>query len=231
MNGENHRTDFFDLPLSQKKDLLLRAIFDAHAWHYLRNLAYRLGVEAKGVGPTISEAAQKVIEAYKLAVYRLCGTKDDHRIIFIMPERTRIVMAWIAHLATERLGMANQSHFDPGKKKFLAEAHFPNRHIPGMVFSPWICQRTDHLDTSRPLNLKIPIDELSILIISTHHEVFLMLTVIPDLTHEAHFRGYLPSNQEVGGGLLNHTPQTTTIFYALVGTQKESNCLNGVTLF
>jgi hypothetical protein len=28
-----------------------------------------------------------------------------------MPEQTRIVMAWVANLATERLGMANQSHF------------------------------------------------------------------------------------------------------------------------
>jgi hypothetical protein len=56
-------------------------------------------------------AAQSAIEAYKLAVYALWGTKDEHQIIFIMPARTRIVMAWVARLATDRLGMGEQSHF------------------------------------------------------------------------------------------------------------------------
>ena len=51
------------------------------------------------------------IDAYKLAVYRLWGTKDAHEIIFIMPEQTRIVMAWLARLATEHLGMGPQAHF------------------------------------------------------------------------------------------------------------------------
>jgi len=51
------------------------------------------------------------IAAYKLAVYRLWGTKDAHEIVFIMPEQTRIVMAWLARLATEHLGMGPQAHF------------------------------------------------------------------------------------------------------------------------
>ena len=58
-----------------------------------------------------SESADMAIESYKLAVYRMWGTKDHHQIIFIMPARTRIVMAWVARLATERLGMKSQSHF------------------------------------------------------------------------------------------------------------------------
>ncbi len=207
MDGNYELTDFFEMSISQRRDILLRAIFETHEWHYPRNQAYRLAVAAKGIGPSISkdalsrvlrptarvfksyidildtpfpennplgfldwlssnlsielpkdqlktfksrylslesfladieknfanlgfvigtssgtsgkatimvrnaEAAQKAFEAYKLAVYRMWGTKDDHQIIFIMPERTRIVMAWVARLATEQLGMANQSHF------------------------------------------------------------------------------------------------------------------------
>jgi hypothetical protein len=195
------------MPPSQRQELLLNAIFEGHRWHYTRNQAYRLTVEVKGVGATIteadlsrilrptahvfksyidilgtpfpeyhpyefldwlagnlsiellsqhlaafkrrysslesfltdiervfadlgfvigtssgtsgkstimvrdSEAVEKAVEAYKLAVYRLWGTKDNHEIIFIMPEQTRIVMAWLARLATERLGMGTQAHF------------------------------------------------------------------------------------------------------------------------
>jgi len=207
MYPEYQLSDFFDMPISKRREILLQAIIETHAWHYPRNLAYRLAVEAKGVGPSISEddlsrilrptahvfksyvdilntpfpendpasfmdwvstnlsirlpdnqlnlfksrysslesfltdiekvfsnlgfvigtssgtsgkatimvrdseAAQKAIEAYKLAVYRMWGTKDNHQIIFIMPKQTRIVMAWVARLATERLGMSKQSHF------------------------------------------------------------------------------------------------------------------------
>lgn len=198
---------FFDMSISQRRDMLLRSIIETHTWHFQINQAYRHAVEAKGIGDSISEndlsrilrptahvfksyvdvletpfpehnpraflewmsrnlsiefpdhkikafkprypslesflvdierifanlgfvigtssgtsgkatimvrdskAAQKAIDAYKLAVYRMWGTKDDHQIIFIMPEQTRIVMAWLANLATERLGMAKQSHF------------------------------------------------------------------------------------------------------------------------
>jgi hypothetical protein len=57
------------------------------------------------------QGADKAIEAYRLSVYNLWGTKDDHKIIFIMPEQTRIVMAWLARLATEHLGMSTQATF------------------------------------------------------------------------------------------------------------------------
>ncbi len=207
MQDKNQLIDFFDMSISQRRDILLKAIFKTHSWHYSRNQTYRIAVETKGIGLSITEAdlsrvlrptaqvfksyidilnnpfpennpndflewlasnlsielplnqiesfkshystlesfltdiekifsnlgfvigtssgtsgkatimvrdaesAQKSIEAYKLAVYRLWGTKDDHQIVFIMPKQTRIVMAWVARLATERLGMANQSHF------------------------------------------------------------------------------------------------------------------------
>lgn len=58
-----------------------------------------------------AEGVDLAIDAYKLAVYRLWGTKDAHEIVFIMPEETRIVMAWLARLATEHLGMGPQAHF------------------------------------------------------------------------------------------------------------------------
>lgn len=58
-----------------------------------------------------AQGVAQAIEAYKLAVYRLWGTKDAHEIIFIMPEQTRIVMAWLARLATQHLGMGPRAHF------------------------------------------------------------------------------------------------------------------------
>jgi hypothetical protein len=58
-----------------------------------------------------TQGVEQAIEAYKLAVYRLWGTKDAHEIIFIMPQQTRIVMAWLARLATQHLGMGPQAHF------------------------------------------------------------------------------------------------------------------------
>jgi hypothetical protein len=207
--ADNHHTlvNFFDMPMAQRQEMMLSAIFEAHKWHYSRNRAYRLAVEAKGIGESIGESelvrllrptahvfksyidlletpfpenhpldflkwlagnlsteipddrllkfkshyssleaflraiehnfadlgfvigtssgtsgkstimvrdangVELAIEAYKLAVYRLWGTKDAHEIIFIMPEQTRIVMAWLARLATERLGMGPQAHF------------------------------------------------------------------------------------------------------------------------
>ena len=200
-------TDFFDLPVGERQELLLGAIFETHRWHYPRNQAYRRAVESKNVGESVSEnqlarllrptahvfksyidllaspfpefhpqeflnwlmdnlsieipterlrefktryrsleaflraiegnfadlgfvigtssgtsgkstimfrdsaGVDLAIEAYKLAVYRLWGTKDHHEIVFIMPEQTRIVMAWLARLATEHLGMGPQAHF------------------------------------------------------------------------------------------------------------------------
>ena len=199
--------DFFEIPATQRPEILLRAIYETHAWHYARNRAYRRAVEAKGVGEPITEnhlsrilrptahvfksyidllptpfpenhpreflqwlgenlsieilpgriqkfktrypnleaflqaierhfndlgfvigtssgtsgkstimvrdaqGVAQAIEAYKLAVYRLWGTKDAHEIIFIMPQQTRIVMAWLARLATQHLGMGPQAHF------------------------------------------------------------------------------------------------------------------------
>jgi hypothetical protein len=57
------------------------------------------------------QSADAAVTAYKMAVYRLWGTKDDHQIVFVMPQETRIVMARVAHMATIRLGMSAQSHF------------------------------------------------------------------------------------------------------------------------
>jgi len=194
--------DFFGMSPVQQQNVLLEAILETHAWHFPRNQAYRVTIEAKGLGAKIttddlsrilrptahvfksyfdlmespfpeldpvvflkwlsyqlsislppehlaqfktryhslesflleiekifddlgfvigtssgtsgrstimvrdSDGVSKAIEAYKLAVYRMWGTKDHHQIVFIMPERTRIVMAWVARLATEHLGMA-----------------------------------------------------------------------------------------------------------------------------
>jgi hypothetical protein len=56
-------------------------------------------------------SADMAVEAYKLSVYRLWGTKDQHQFIFVMPRQTRIVMARIARMSTERLGMATQAYF------------------------------------------------------------------------------------------------------------------------
>jgi len=199
--------DFFDIPIFQRQEMVLHAIFETHKWHYLRNRAYRRAVESKNIGTSITESqlarllrptahvfksyidlletpfpenhpqdflewltgnlsieipdahlkefkrryfsleafllaiernfgdlgfvigtssgtsgkstimvrdaesVELAIDAYKLAVYRLWGTKDAHEIIFIMPEQTRIVMAWLARLATEHLGMGPQAHF------------------------------------------------------------------------------------------------------------------------
>lgn len=55
--------------------------------------------------------ADQAVESYQMAVYHLWGTKDDHQIIFVMPEETRIVMAWVARMGSERLGMDEQVHF------------------------------------------------------------------------------------------------------------------------
>ena len=195
------------MPMEQRQERLLDAVFETHQWHFSRNQAYRLAVESKGVGESIdqselarllrptahvfksyidllktpfpeshpqeflkwlvgnlsieipeerlrqfksrypsleaflqaiernfsdlgfvigtssgtsgkstimvrdAEGVELAIEAYKLAVYRLWGTKDAHEIVFIMPQQTRIVMAWLARLATERLGMGPQAHF------------------------------------------------------------------------------------------------------------------------
>jgi hypothetical protein len=199
--------DFFEMPIANRQETLLAAIFETHQWHYPRNRAYRRAVGAKGVGEKIVESqlsrilrptahvfksyidiletpfpeyhprdflswlgdhlsiqippdrilgfkkrypnlevflqaiernfndlgfvigtssgtsgkstimvrdalgVELAIKAYQLAVYRLWGTKDAHEIIFIMPEQTRIVMAWLARLATQHLGMGPQTHF------------------------------------------------------------------------------------------------------------------------
>jgi len=57
------------------------------------------------------DSADKAVEGYRLAVYRMWGTKDDHEFIFIMPRQTRIAMSRIARMSTERLGMSTQVHF------------------------------------------------------------------------------------------------------------------------
>ncbi|MBI9044645.1 MAG: hypothetical protein JEZ06_09180 [Anaerolineaceae bacterium] len=57
------------------------------------------------------DTADKAVEAYQLAVYRLWGTVDEHQFIFVMPQDTRIVMARVARMATKRLGLDRQSHF------------------------------------------------------------------------------------------------------------------------
>ncbi|MCJ7623754.1 MAG: hypothetical protein MUO76_09645 [Anaerolineaceae bacterium] len=57
------------------------------------------------------KSADKAVEAYQLAVYRMWGTIDQHHFIFVMPRDTRIVMARVARMATARLGLDNRAHF------------------------------------------------------------------------------------------------------------------------
>ncbi len=84
--------------------------------HHFSDLGFVIGTSSGTSGKSTimvrdSQGVSQAIEAYKLAVYRLWGTKDAHEIVFIMPERTRIVMAWLARLATQHLGMGPQAHF------------------------------------------------------------------------------------------------------------------------
>jgi hypothetical protein len=45
--------DFWDMTPAQRQPILLRAIAEAHAWHYERNPAYQRLVESRGVGPQL----------------------------------------------------------------------------------------------------------------------------------------------------------------------------------
>jgi hypothetical protein len=45
--------DFWTMTSAQREAILLRAIADAHTWHYARNQAYRQTVAARGVGATV----------------------------------------------------------------------------------------------------------------------------------------------------------------------------------
>ena len=199
--------DFFGISPAERQDTLLKAILDSHAFHFPRNRSYRRSVEAKGIGPSITENDLALVlrptsqvfksyidalgmpfpnhnplgflqwladnlstdlptdrfrlfrrkyrtleallqdieriyadsgfaigtssgtsgkatimmrdkegtdlaaEAYQLAVYRLWGTRDNNQFIFVMPQKTRIVMASIALWATERLGLSDRVHF------------------------------------------------------------------------------------------------------------------------
>lgn len=47
--------DFWDMAPAQRQPVLLRAITEAHAWHYERNPAYQRLVESRGVGQLLKE--------------------------------------------------------------------------------------------------------------------------------------------------------------------------------
>ena len=49
-------SDFWGLSPVQRESILLKAIAESHAWHYVHNKAYRHTVTARGVGPTASQA-------------------------------------------------------------------------------------------------------------------------------------------------------------------------------
>jgi hypothetical protein len=81
-----------------------------------RDLGFVIGTSSGTSGKSTimvrdTDGVDLAINAYKRAVYQLWGTKDDHEIVFIMPEQTRIVMAWLARIAVEHLGMNTQAHF------------------------------------------------------------------------------------------------------------------------
>jgi hypothetical protein len=49
-------SEFFDIPMAERQEMLLDAIFEVHQWHYARNRSYRQAVESKGIGERISES-------------------------------------------------------------------------------------------------------------------------------------------------------------------------------
>jgi hypothetical protein len=46
---------FYDMPCARRDEMLLGAISECHAWHYVRNDAYRATVSARGVGLDVRE--------------------------------------------------------------------------------------------------------------------------------------------------------------------------------
>ena len=57
-------------------------------------------------------ATDATVESFYLCFQRYLGMKADHRAIFLMPRRTRIAMARMAHFSVERVGLtADRVHF------------------------------------------------------------------------------------------------------------------------
>ena len=58
------------------------------------------------------EAIQKTVESFYLSFQRYFGMQIDHRVVFIMPQRTRIAMARMAGFSLRRMGIpVKRAHF------------------------------------------------------------------------------------------------------------------------
>ncbi len=107
---ENYQLrDFWELAAAERENVLLDAIFRAHAWHYPRNTAYRQTVSARGVGPAADLAdlprlLRPTAQAFKSYIDLLGPFPQDHPAAFL---------AWLADQLSIELPRERFARFRP----------------------------------------------------------------------------------------------------------------------